>query len=299
MGHIDRPVCTVHTSLLSNRYVLSVPSGTPRNFPTAISASRCPPPPLHCSNPLLSLPAGLHRCLPLLPHLPLAIACCRSRFQPTFFTAACHRSTCLPIATHHCFTSPLPSPSAASSSVGHLYSSPPCYCCRPLPQQPPQTLRRLLPPPQCRSLLSYASRPFFLSSSTVGQPSTAVAQPLPPSAPANPLLLSPTAPKCRCCFPPSSSSTILAAAHRSPSIGAVAATPRRTPLLVGPYCSRFLFLNSSKNPRRSPRTTALPLLPYHYHICCPYSSALAAISFHSTASIFTLSSPVAISCRHL
>ncbi|RWV78980.1 hypothetical protein GW17_00059959 [Ensete ventricosum] len=36
------------------------------------------------------------------------------RFQPTFFTAACHCRICLPVATHHRFTSPLPSSSVAA-----------------------------------------------------------------------------------------------------------------------------------------------------------------------------------------
>ncbi|RRT51363.1 hypothetical protein B296_00038317 [Ensete ventricosum] len=68
-------------------------------------------------------------------------------------------------------------------------------------------------------LLSSTSRPFFLSSSTVGQLSAAIAQPLPLSPPTSPLLLSPATPKCRYGLPPSSPSTILATAHSSPSIG--------------------------------------------------------------------------------
>ncbi|RWW57405.1 hypothetical protein BHE74_00035816 [Ensete ventricosum] len=77
------------------------------------------------------LPTILHRCLPLLPHLSLATVCCRSRFQPVFFTTAYHCSICLLVATHHRFMSPLPSPSVASSFIGHLCSSPPYHRRQP------------------------------------------------------------------------------------------------------------------------------------------------------------------------
>ncbi|RWW74403.1 hypothetical protein BHE74_00017661 [Ensete ventricosum] len=66
--------------------------------------------------------------VPILPHLSLAIACCRNHFQSVFFITACHCSICLPIATHHRFTSSLPSTLITSSSPDHLCSYPPCHC---------------------------------------------------------------------------------------------------------------------------------------------------------------------------
>ncbi|KAJ8499729.1 hypothetical protein OPV22_010281 [Ensete ventricosum] len=124
---------------------------------------------------------------------------------------------------------------------------PPCYCRRPLPQASAASSCRLSlssprPPaaassPQSVLRLSSASRPFFLSSSTVDQPSTAVAQPLPLSPSASPLSLSPAAPKCRCCLPPSSLLTILVVACHSPSSG------RRMPLFTATLSLGHLFLH--------------------------------------------------------
>ncbi|RZS00105.1 hypothetical protein BHM03_00029756 [Ensete ventricosum] len=82
---------------------------------------------------------------------------CQPPHPPTaallpFFTNACHYNICLPIATHHCFTSPLPSPLAASSSAGHLCSSPPCHCRR---QSLPSPFLLSQPAPSCTAAHNY------------------------------------------------------------------------------------------------------------------------------------------------
>ncbi|RWW38367.1 hypothetical protein BHE74_00056406 [Ensete ventricosum] len=79
------------------------------------------------------------------------------------------------------------------------------------------------------------------------------------------------------------------------------------PPLVGPRCLPDPAAPASSSSTlariRSPCTTALPFLPYHPYLLPPtlqHSLPFAvAISFRSTASIFTLSSLASISCRHL
>ncbi|RRT85126.1 hypothetical protein B296_00000504 [Ensete ventricosum] len=182
---------------------------------------------------------------------------------------------------------PLPSPSAASSSAGHLCSSPPCHRHRP---SLPRCLLFLLsyrssrisplPSPSVASSSTdhlyspHASLLLSLTSTAVVAPNVEAAttsshrpllsSPRPPAAasssrrpslssPQPPAVassspLSPVAPKCRCYLPPSSLLTILATARCSPSIG------HRLPLFIAASLSdHHLPLSSS--------TAFLPCLP--------------------------------------
>ncbi|RRT32600.1 hypothetical protein B296_00055790, partial [Ensete ventricosum] len=99
--------------------------------PSSLAAAALTVLPLPSSFPPL-LPQQLHalcRCLPLLPHLSLATACCRSRFQPAFFTAACHCSICCPLPWL-----PLPLSATAVPPLLFITAGHPCH----LPLQPLQ-----------------------------------------------------------------------------------------------------------------------------------------------------------------
>ncbi|RZS20953.1 hypothetical protein BHM03_00053512 [Ensete ventricosum] len=255
----------------------------------AISAnhSHCPPPPIHCSNPLLPLPAGLHRYLPLLPTtvadpcrsnrpkrrgacclLPSVVAvlttatrCYLPPSSPLTILAAAHRSPSigrrLPL-----FTSAL--------SLGRLFlrrpplffsSRPPspllinhrqpnpCHCRhRPALCRNP---RRTLLPCRCQSPAS------LLSSPRKSSPSL-----LPPIAPSRALLCRTP----RCCLPP----VPPCHCHRL-ALGSVQpAVTRPSPLPPLPQrcraqqrccCCLPATLSRYRSPRRTAATLFLPPLP--------------------------------------
>ncbi|RWW41489.1 hypothetical protein BHE74_00053009 [Ensete ventricosum] len=222
-----------HTTLATTAFLSSS---------TIAASSRNTLPPL--LSPLQqSLPADLHRCLPLLPHLLLATACYCSRFQSTFFTAACHYSICLPVTTHHRFTSPLPSPSVASSSY------------------PKEDYHR---PPL-----------FLLSSSVVGQPSTAPL-PLPPLPPIDHRYPSPACCCSRLCH--------LSSSRFFPVIASLLLLPLHP---LRPLLSRA-FLPLHLHHRRCP-TSSLQLQPSPATIAAPLQSPplLAASSLLSALTAAT------------
>ncbi|RZR83509.1 hypothetical protein BHM03_00010117 [Ensete ventricosum] len=237
------------------------------------------------------------RGLPHLPHLPSA-----PLFLPflpyhrllAVAAATTHCRNLLPITTHR-FTSPLPSPSATSSSVGHRSSSPPLHHRRSL-------LFPSFPAPHLPSLPPVVGRclPLFPA---------AAASPLPPLLCCyHPLLLLPH--RCTVASPPIPATTVHPCLCRwccHPYLPPTAPPPpHRCALVLQPHSRYHPYINRSCTLLFNSRTHPAIFLPTLLPPSSSPTIAAAACSRYPSSTLITAppSPPAAPSsssslCNHL